>query len=172
MSLHILLKEVVVSNNKYQRLLDKNAPTEKKILTTIGIRAMKSWKQIKKFLKKNYDFQSELLFYGRKYGWCYRYRRKKKTLCVLFPETKAFTVLVTLGKKEIELFEQSLSTFNKNTQPSVVNSLDNLRPLWATTREIDGVVYEGNLNRKMSYNNMLSPVIISQLFKSLIEYYN
>jgi hypothetical protein len=106
----------MISNNKYQRLLDKNAPTEKKILATIGIRAMKSWKQIKKFLKKNYYFQSELLFYGRKYGWCYRYRRKKKTLCVLFPETKAFTVLITLGKKEIELFEQGPSTFNKNTQ--------------------------------------------------------
>jgi len=39
-------------------------------------------------------------------------------------------------------------TFNHNTLPSIVNDLSNLRPLWATTREINGVVYEGNLNRE------------------------
>jgi hypothetical protein len=37
--------------------------------------------------------------------------------------------------------------FPKDTHPSVVNALSNLRPLWATTREINGIVYEGNLNR-------------------------
>ena len=37
--------------------------------------------------------------------------------------------------------------FDKDTHPSIVNALPNLRPLWATTREINGVVYEGNLNR-------------------------
>jgi len=41
-----------------------------------------------------------------------------------------------------------ICTFDKDTPPSVVNSLTNLRPLWAITREIDGVIYEGNLNRK------------------------
>jgi hypothetical protein len=35
-----------------------------------------------------------------------------------------------------------------DTHPSVVNALNNLRPLWATTREINDVIYEGNLNRK------------------------
>jgi len=37
--------------------------------------------------------------------------------------------------------------FDDNTHPSIVNALSNLRPLWATTREINGVIYEGNLNR-------------------------
>ena len=37
--------------------------------------------------------------------------------------------------------------FNKDELPSVVNALSNLRPMWATTREINGVVYLGNLNR-------------------------
>jgi len=40
-----------------------------------------------------------------------------------------------------------VSEFDKGTRPSIVNALSNLRPLWATTREINGVVYEGNLNR-------------------------
>jgi len=39
-------------------------------------------------------------------------------------------------------------SFDKNTPPSVVNALENIRPLWATTREINGIIYEGNLNRR------------------------
>lgn len=42
---------------------------------------------------------------------------------------------------------KDVSSFNKDTHPSIVNALSNLRPLWATTREINGVIYEGNLNR-------------------------
>ena len=37
--------------------------------------------------------------------------------------------------------------FDPQTDVKIVCALDNLRPLWSTTREIDGVVYEGNLNR-------------------------
>jgi hypothetical protein len=37
--------------------------------------------------------------------------------------------------------------FDKETHPSIVNALTNLRPLWATSRIINGVFYEGNLNR-------------------------
>jgi hypothetical protein len=43
-----------------------------------------------------------------------------------------------------------VSSFNKNTPVKVVNALNNLQPLWATTREINGVIYKGNLNK---YNN-------------------
>ena len=42
-----------------------------------------------------------------------------------------------------------VSTFNKTTHPSIVNALSNLRPLWATNTEINGIFYEGNLNRKI-----------------------
>ncbi len=41
----------------------------------------------------------------------------------------------------------SVSLFNKNTPPSIVNALSNLKPMWATTRKIDGIIYEGNLNK-------------------------
>ena len=37
--------------------------------------------------------------------------------------------------------------FNKNTPASVVCALSNLQPLWATTRQIDGEFFEGNLNK-------------------------
>lgn len=37
--------------------------------------------------------------------------------------------------------------FDITTPANIVNALSNLRPMWATTREINGVIYEGNLNR-------------------------
>ncbi len=40
-----------------------------------------------------------------------------------------------------------VSSFDTDTPPNIVCALSNLQPLWATTREIDGVVYEGNLNK-------------------------
>ena len=104
-------------NGKYERLLDgKEAPTEETVLTTLGTRVSKLWKQIRAFLKVNYDHKPELLFGGKKYGWCYKYRRKSKTLCVLFPETRAFTVLIVLGKKEIAKFEESIAGLNEDTK--------------------------------------------------------
>jgi len=38
-------------------------------------------------------------------------------------------------------------TFDPATPSSVVNALSNLQPLWATTREINGVLSLGNLNK-------------------------
>lgn len=50
------------------------------------------------------------------------------------------------GEWQIDHIHPVIS-FDKDTDVKIVCSLDNLRPLWATTRVIDGVIYEGNLNR-------------------------
>ncbi len=42
---------------------------------------------------------------------------------------------------------KTVFSFDKETPMNIVNALSNLRPLWSTTREINGVLYEGNLNR-------------------------
>lgn len=103
--------------DKYERMLDEaRRPTENVILATLGTRASRLWKQLRAFLKVNYDFKPELMFGGQKYGWFHKFRRKGKTLCVLFPESKAFTVLVVLGRKEIAQFEERASDFNESTQ--------------------------------------------------------
>lgn len=105
------------SEIKYERFLDKNiTPDEKIISNTLGILSEKRWNNLKNFLAGNCDFIPELVYFGKKYGWCYRYRCKGKTLCVMFPEKKAFTVLVVCGKKEIEQFKIHSSEFNKNTK--------------------------------------------------------
>lgn len=101
----------------FQRLLDEKAmPSEKEMEKSIGVATLPKWKELRSFLSANYDFTPELVYYGSKYGWCYRYRRKGKTLCVLFPEKGAFTLLVVLGKNEVGKVNTNLSNFNKNTQ--------------------------------------------------------
>lgn len=40
-----------------------------------------------------------------------------------------------------------VSSFDTTEHPSVVNALSNLRPIWSTSRVINGIYYEGNLNR-------------------------
>lgn len=42
---------------------------------------------------------------------------------------------------------KAVTKFDNSEDVRIVCALQNLRPLWATTREIDGIVYEGNLNR-------------------------
>ena len=47
---------------------------------------------------------------------------------------------------------RSVGTFDSSDLPSLVNALSNLMPMWSTTRLIDGVLYEGNLNKGKKLN--------------------
>jgi hypothetical protein len=95
---------------------EKTTPSEQQVLKAIGAKRSELWKDLLQFLDSGYDFTAEFEFLGEKYGWAFRYRRKGKTLCTLFPETDAFTVLVTLGKKEVRELSDSLSRVNKRTR--------------------------------------------------------
>ena len=46
-----------------------------------------------------------------------------------------------------------LTKFDKDTPIHIVNALNNLQPLWKTTREINGNLYLGNLNKNNKYEN-------------------
>lgn len=50
-------------------------------------------------------------------------------------------------------YTKDVSRFDESESIKVVNSLENLRPMWSTTREINGIIYEGNLNKKKYYKN-------------------
>ena len=46
-------------------------------------------------------------------------------------------------------------SFSKDTDVKIVCALSNLKPMWATTRIIDGIVYEGNLNKGDKIPNII-----------------
>ena len=101
--------------NEYKRLLDKkNEPTKKFIEEYIGER-VQLWRKIHNYLNKYYDFKPETVFFTKKYGWTVRYRKSGRTLCYFFPEKDAYSVLIVLGKKEVEKVEANLKELNQKT---------------------------------------------------------
>jgi hypothetical protein len=94
----------------YERIIDKDhQPTDREILETIGDTA--AWHEFRQYLESSYESAPELVDYG-KHGWTIRYRKRGKTLCSLFPEKGAFTVLVVLGKKETDKAFSMMDQFN------------------------------------------------------------
>jgi hypothetical protein len=139
----------------YERMTDKeHRPTEEEILKVIG--GPKEWNSLRKYLKDNYDFIPELVYYGEKYGWTIRYRRGRKTLCSLFPEKGAFTVLVVLGKKEVNGIQTVFTKFSDNVK-SIIENTEHLHDgcwLWigvSNMREVKDIIELLKLKRKSKH---------------------
>ena len=110
----------------YERLLDKSSmPTDQDILDTIGD-VSSLWLTVHEFIHENYDFERELAFYSKNYGWTVRYRKGKKTLVSLFPEKGAFSALLVLGRAESEKVNQIREELNQNFL-SVFDETEQLR---------------------------------------------
>jgi hypothetical protein len=93
-------------------MLDKeHKPTDREIPDYLGHKAGEAWADIVSFLGTHYDFLPELDYGGIKYGWSIRYRKSGKSLCTLYPEKGAFTILIVLGKEEVEQFEGQMNDF-------------------------------------------------------------
>ena len=138
----------------YERLLDKKCiPTGKDILETIGDKS-DLWLSIHEFIENNYDFDKELAFFSKNYGWTVRYRKSKKTLVSCFPEKGAFSALLVLGRAEAdkvnqireELNEEFLSVFD-NTQ-----QLRDGRWMWLrilTRQDLDSLIKVIQIKRRV-----------------------
>ena len=116
----------------FQRMLNKDiAPSEDEILSTIGENSG-LWIDMRKYVEENYDFSPELVFYGKKHGWTIRYRKSGKTLISLFPEEGAFSILLVLGKKEVDKVDSVIENLSLNVR-SIFESTEQLhdgRWLW------------------------------------------
>jgi len=98
----------------YERLLDKShEPTPNYINDWLGEKS-DLWETIHDFISRGYDFDKELAFFSKNYGWTVRYRKAKKTLASFFPEKSAFSVLLVLGKDEAERVNQIRSELDKD----------------------------------------------------------
>ena len=125
---------------KYERLLDEHhEPSEEEIISTVG--GAKLWIELKQYLNQKYDFIPEKVFYGKKYGWTVRYRKSGRTLCSLFPEHGAFTVLVVLGKKEGIKASQIIDELSPTTRNLIgsTNQLHDGKWLWIRVLETSHV---------------------------------
>ncbi len=109
----------------YERLLNKGKkPSKEEIREFIGERLL-FWQEIHQNIEENYDFTKELIFFTKKHGWAVRYRRKGRTMAYFFPEKGAYSILIILGKKEVE--EVNLMKNKLNLQ--VKSVFDNTKQL-------------------------------------------
>ena len=121
----------------HERMTDKqHQPTEKARLKVIG-RKSSLWLKLREYVDKHYDFVPETIFYGEKYGWTVRYRKSGKTLLSIFPEKNAFTVLVVLGKKEVDKVAAEIEHLNTDGRSLFENSeqLRDGRWLWISVKK-------------------------------------
>ena len=116
----------------FERMLDKEkTPSEQDILDYTG-QSSDCWLDLHEYIAANYDYTRELKFYAKKYGWVVRYRKSGKTLVSVFPEQGAFSVLLVLGKKEVEKAELLADQLNPRARQVLENTeqLHDGRWLW------------------------------------------
>jgi hypothetical protein len=121
----------------YERMLDKaHQPTDAEILETIG--QTDAWLDLRQYIETRYgDWAPECKFFAKQYGWMIRYRRSGKTLCSLFPERGAFSVLIVLGEKEAEKALSMVDEFGANAR-AVLEGTEQLHDgRWLWIRVLD-----------------------------------
>ncbi len=100
-----------------ERMLDKtHQPTDEEMLTFIGQPLASAWTELRSFLVDTYGITPVLDSGGKKYGWNLQHRMGGRPLCELYPENGSFTVLVILGKVELDLAMQKLDSFGEVVQ--------------------------------------------------------
>ena len=104
-------------NAGYSRMFNKEIIPEFTAMSKfIGSECSGIWCELIEHIRENYSGFEIILFYGKNYGWAWQYKQNKSTtLFTLFPERKAFTVLIVYGKKALERVEESKSELSPKT---------------------------------------------------------
>ncbi len=76
-------------------------PTSEQILKAIGAKRS-DWEQLVRFIRDEFAAQGEFKFYGKNYGWAWRFRKRGKSLTSLYPAADSFVVQVILGETETQ----------------------------------------------------------------------
>ena len=90
-------------------------PTDKDLVENLG-KAFDVWVQIKAIVKEKYrDAKEEWNFPGKKYGWSFRIKNKKRAIIYLLPRDKYFKVAFVFGQKATDqILESNISRDIKN----------------------------------------------------------
>ena len=85
-----------------------------------------------------------MIYSGKKYGWAVKYKHGQKTIVTLFPERKSFTVLLVLGKKEVEQVFENRNIFTKQILQLIEETKQYHDGRWAWIR-IENTMFENDI---------------------------
>ncbi|MDE6983919.1 MAG: DUF3788 domain-containing protein [Lachnospiraceae bacterium] len=71
------------------------------------------WDAFCTYLSRQYNAKPTISFSkcSWEYGWNIKFKKGSKALCTVYPRENSFVLMVVIGRKEKDLFEQSLPTF-------------------------------------------------------------
>ena len=106
-----------------ERMMDKTTqPTDAEMIAFIGQPIAEAWTSLRLFLVETYDIVPIFNSGGKKYGWNLQHRIGGRPLCEMYPEHGSFTVLVILGKADLEQALERLEAFGPTVQKALVES--------------------------------------------------
>ena len=87
------------------------------------------WDTFCAYLEKNYRAKPALAFSkcSWEYGWNIKFKKGSKSLCTVYPRENFFVLMVVIGKKEKDRFENALPSF-----------CDEIRQIYEETKEGNG----------------------------------
>ncbi|SCG82447.1 hypothetical protein DW1_0839 [Proteiniborus sp. DW1] len=111
------LNELRERQGQFSRMFNENIkPNEESMKKFIEEKnVVELWDKLINFIEHNYKLDKYINYGGKKYGWEIHYKYGKKTIISIHPERRAFTVLFTFGKKELESFNSIKDQVGKAT---------------------------------------------------------
>lgn len=100
-----------IHSRMYNKLLTPTFADMRKFIETQEVISL--WELLHKYLSKHYNFQQEIKYGGKKYGWYINYKAGSRSILSIHPERKAFMMLLVFGHKELEKYvevEESISS--------------------------------------------------------------
>lgn len=107
----------------HERMMDKSAqPTDEDMLNWIRQPLAEEWTALRSFLMETYAIIPICNPGGKRYGWSLQYRMCGRPLCDMYPENGSFTVLVILGKVELDQAMERIESFASTVRQALTES--------------------------------------------------
>lgn len=133
------LNELREMQGQYSRMFnEKIEPNEdimKKFIEEKNV--VELWNKLISFTENNYRLDKHIKYGGKNYGWEIHYKYGKKTIISIHPERKAFTVLFTFGREELESFNNVKDQVSKATIDLINNTRQYHDGKWIWLRVFD-----------------------------------